>query len=59
MEAGAQAGSLARPACLPSPSLFLPLVAIVILIRHSNNDSLAANWPKERERERERSGAGG
>ena len=37
----------------PSPFLFLPLVAIVILIRHSNNDSLAANWPKER------SGAGG
>ena len=36
-----------------SPFLFLPLVAIVILIRHSNNDSLAANWPKER------SGAGG
>lgn len=34
---------------LLSPFLFLPLVAIVILIRHSNNDSLAANWPKERE----------
>ena len=49
-----EAGSLARLACpMPPPSslpssLFLPLVAIVILIRHSNNDSLAANWPKER-----------
>ena len=48
-------GSLARLACPmppPSPFLFLPLVAIVILIRHSNNDSLAANWPKERSGER-------
>ena len=46
-----QAGSLARLACLPIPpslSLSLPLVAIVILIRHSNNDSLAANWPTGR-----------
>ena len=57
-QAGRQFSQAGMP---PSPSL--PLVAIVILIRHSNNDSLAANWSADQERERgregERSGAGG